>query len=199
MKLAIILAILMILLLGCSPSEPTINTTPVISGIQELMLDEKDLDQLRMTTAISESDIQMFELSNGTNCRTDEEYTNILDSSIGQYNICVYNIPSLNNTQIIIELQKFANYEALNNSYQYGSSHLYSVEGIISENDYGDQSTFRVNNENDYMGNLNNKSIYYYHLWFTKDEFMVHITSKGSEEAERYIADTGQLILSKFG
>lgn len=188
--MVIILAILLVLVGGCSivqesPSVPTINATPTISGIQELVLNEQDLQQLGM--------------SNGTNCLTDEEYTNIVDSSQGQYVICVYTLPSLNDTQIIIELQKFANLEALNGTYQYSSLHLYSIEGLISENVYGDQSRFRVNNEHDYGGQYNEPNVYYYHLWICKDLYIIHITSKGSMEAEEYIAKIGQRILSKFG
>ena len=201
MKLAIILAILLILIGGCStvqesPSVPIINTTHKISGTRELVLNEQDLQQLGMTEDINEQDIQLFEITEG-NCRTDEEYVNIVDSSQGQYSICVYYI--LNDTQVIIELQKFANLEALNGAYQYDSSHYYSIEGIISENTFGDQSRFRVNNEQDYGGEFNDPDVYFYHLWITKDKYLIHITSKGSKEAEEYIAKIGWRILSKFG
>jgi len=189
--LGIILAILLIIIGGFlivqNPlSGPTIKTTNTISGTQELALNEQDLQQLGMT-------------SNGTACQTEEEYTNIVDSSLGQYSFCNYIINSLNDTEVIIELQKFANYEALNGSYQYESQHLFSVQGLISENDYGDQSRFRVNNENDYGGQYNEPNIYYYHLWICKNEYLIHITSKGSREAEEYIPNIGRLILSKFG
>ncbi|MFH1052862.1 MAG: hypothetical protein V1740_00425 [Candidatus Woesearchaeota archaeon] len=204
MKMTLILVILLIFLGGCStvqesPSALVTNTTNKISGTQELVLDGQELAQLGMTSVINESDRQLFEISNGTDCRTDEEYTNIVDSSLGQYSICVYSIPSLYNTQIIIEFQKFADYEALNGSYLYDTSHLYSKEGLISENDYGDQSRFRVNNEHDYGGQYNQPDIYFYHLWFTKDEYLIHITSKGAKEADGYIENTGRRILSKFG
>ncbi len=205
MKLAIILAILLILIGGCSTvqdsqSGPTIKTTHTISGTQELVLNEQDLQQLGMTSDLNEQDLQQLEITgNGTNCRTEEDYSNIVDSSLGQYSICVYTIHSLN-TQVIIELQKFADYEALNGSYQYESSHLYSVQGLISENDFGDQSTFRVNNKNDYGGEFNAPGIYFYHLWITKDKYLIHITSKGgAKEAKEYIAEIGHRILSKFG
>jgi len=189
---------------GCStvqdsPSGPTIKTTRTISGTQELVLNKQDQQQLGMTSDLNESDLELFGLSNGTNCRTEEKYTNIVDSSQGQYSICIYTINSFDNTQIIIELQKFANYQALNGSYQYNSLHLFSVEGLISENDYGDQSRFRVNSEYDYGGQYNDPDVYYYHLWFSKDLYLIHITSKGSKEAEEYIAKIGQHILSKFG
>ena len=189
MKLAIILAILLILIGGCStmqdsPSEPTINTTNTISGTRELVLNEQDLQQLGMT-------------SGGTDCQTEEQTS--INSLPVQYIFCNYTINSLNDTELIIELQEFTNLEDRNNSYQYGSLHLYSVQGLISENDYGDLSRFRVNNENDYGGQYNDPNVYYYHLWICKDEYLIHITSKGSKEAEEYIAKIGQQILSKFG
>ena len=202
----IILAILLILVGGYlivqySQSGPTIKTNNTISGTQELVLNEQDLQQLGMTSDLNEQDLQQLGITgNGTNCRTDEAYTNIVDSSQGQYSICIYNISNLNDTQVIIELQKFANYEALNGSYQYDSLHLYSIQGLISENDYGDQSRFRVNNVNDYGGQYNEPGVYYYHLWFTKDLYLIHITSKGTEEAAGdSIRKIGRQILSKFG
>jgi hypothetical protein len=187
MKLVIILAILLMLIGGCStvqdsPSGPTIKSIHTISGTQELVLNEQDFQQLGIT---------------GHDCRTEEEYSNIEDSSLGQYTFCNYTI--LNDTEVIIELQKFANYEALNGSYQYSSLHLYSIEGLISENDYGDQSRFRVNNEHDYGGQYNEPNVYFYHLWICKDLYLIHITSKGrSKEAVDYIAKIGRRIVSKF-
>ena len=199
MKLAIILAILLILIGGCSTA-PTIKTTHTISGTQDLVLNEQDLQQLGMTSDLNEQDLQQLGVTgNGTNCQTDEEYTNIVDSSLGQYSLCIYNINSLNDTQVIIELQKFENSEALDGSYQYGSSHLYSVEGLISENDYGDKSRFRVSNVNDYGGQYNDPNVYYYHLWICKNEYLIHITSNRAKEAKEHIAKIGQTILSKFG
>lgn len=180
MKLAIILTILLIFISGCST-----KTTRTISGTQELILNEQDLQQLGMT---------------GHGCQTDEEYSNIVDSSLGQYSFCNYSINRLEDTELIIQLQKFANLEALDGAYQYDSSHLYSIEGLISENDYGDKSRFRVNNENDYMGQLNEPGVYFYHLWICKDLYLIHITSSGrSEDAKEYITKIGQQILSKFG
>ncbi len=205
MKLAIILAILLILIGGCStvqdlPLGPTIKTTNTISGTQELVLNEQDLQQLGMTSDLNEQDLQQLGVTgNGTNCQTDEEYTNIVDSSLGQYSLCIYNINRLNDTQVIIELQKFANLEALDGSYQYSSQHLYSIEGLISENDYGDQSRFRVSNVNDYGGQYNDPNVYYYHLWIVKNEYLIHVTSNRAKDAKDYIARIGQLILSKFG
>jgi len=205
MKLAIIiLAILLILITGCStvqpPSGPAVNTAQAISGTQDLVLNETDLQQLGLASDLTNQGLQQLGIAgSGTNCQTDENYSNIVDSSLGQYSICAYNISSLNDTQAIIELQKFANYEALNGSYQYGSLHLYSIEGLISENDFGDQSRFRVNNVNDYGGQYDKPGIYYYHLWICKDKYLIDISSSGSKDAEEYIAKIGRRILSKFG
>ena len=177
MKPTIILIILFILLIGCTRvQEPTINTT------QKLILNEQDLQQIGMR-------------SNGTDCKT-EEYETSEFSPLAQYSTCFYTIN--NHTEIIIELKKFTNFEDLNGSYQYDSSHLFSVQGLISENAYGDFSRFRVSNENDYGGQYNDPNIYYYHLWIVKDKYLIHITSKGKEEAKEYIAKTGRLILGKF-
>ena len=170
---------LVIVISGC------VHTGDKISGTRDLVLDEQDLQQLGMT---------------GHGCQTDEEYSNIVDSSLGQYSFCNYTINSLDDTEVVIELQKFANYEALDGTYQYDSSHLFGVKGLISENDYGDQSRFRVNSEDDYMGHLNEPGVYYYHLWICKDLYLIHITSSGgSEDAEGYVANIGRQILSKFG
>jgi len=193
MKKLLILLVLMsvIVISGCVNQQMTTTTSTIpttISGIQDLALNAQDLQQLGMTQVWNETD-----------CQTQENYTNIVDSSLGQYSICNYTINSLNDTWVMIELQKFANYEALNGSYQYDSQHLSSVQGIISENDYGDQSLFRVNNENDYGGQYNEPGVYYYHLWICKNLYLIHITSRGSQqEAREYIPRIGLQILSKF-
>jgi hypothetical protein len=186
MKLAIILAILLILIGGWLIVQ-VLPSGPTISGTQNMVLNEQDLQQLGMTSA-------------GTDCYTDEEYSNIVDSSLGQYSFCNYTINSLNDTWVVIELQKFANYEALNGTYLYDSSHLFGAKGLISENTYGDQSRFRVNSEDDYGAEFNEPGVYYYHLWICKNLYLIHITSSGrSKEADEYIAKIGRQILSKFG
>lgn len=100
---------------------------------------------------------------------------------------------------ITIILTRYSNTEDLNGAYQYDSSHYYSADGLISEDTYGDQSRFRVNSENDYGGELNDPNVHYYHLWITKDLYLIHITSKGVESDKVVVADIGERILSKFG
>ncbi len=155
-----------------------------ISGTQELVLDRQDLRQLGM-------------VDNGGGCWT-EEYETGVHSPLAQYSFCSYIISDLNDTEVVIELKKFTNPEDLNGAYQYESSHLFSAEGLISENEYGDQSRFRVNHEDDYGGQFNDPGVYYYHLWATKNEYLIHVTSKGTVQAEDHIARIGQRILSKF-
>ncbi|MBS3136574.1 hypothetical protein J4401_06500 [Candidatus Woesearchaeota archaeon] len=182
MKLAI-LAIILIFIVGCTINQDgesaqnrssLVQPIPRVSGTQDLLLNEQDIQQFGMR-------------SNGTGCQI-EEYPTSERSPLAQYGICLYTIEG-DDTQVVIELQKFTNSEDLNGTYQYSSLHLRGFEGLISENAYGDQSRFYVNNES---------AVYYYHLWISKNEYLIHITSKGSKEAEEYIAKIGQRILSRF-
>jgi hypothetical protein len=183
-----------------SPPQPVINTTHTISGIQELTLNAQDLQQLGIASDFNEQDrTQLGITGNGTNCQSDGDYSNIVDSTLGQHNICIYNVNGLNDTTIIIELTKFTDYEALNGSYGYSSSHLFGANGLISENDFGDQSRFHVSDPSDYGGEFNKPNEYYYNLYFTKGLYLIHITSGKNKEAKDYIAKIGRLILSKFG
>ncbi len=181
MKHTLILAMFLIFLAGCSigpqypSSGPTTRTTPTAPGTQEIVLNEQELQQLGMT-------------NDGTGCQT-EEYPTSENSALAQYSICNYIINRLNDTQVVLELKKFTNPEDLNGTYQYESLHLRGFQGLISENDYGDFSRFYVNNES---------AVYYYHLWVGKNEYLIHITSKGSMEAREHIASIGQQTLSKF-
>jgi hypothetical protein len=53
---------------------------------------------------------------------------------------------------------------------------------------------------NDYGGQFNEPGVYFYHLWICKDKYLIHITSKGTEEAAGdSVREIGQQILSKFG
>lgn len=189
MKLVIVLVILLIVVGGYLIWQDRRNTQNdyTVLGIQQLLLNEQDIQQLGMTRAWNEAD-----------CQKIEEQSSIY-SSVVQYNICNYTINNLNDTWVIIELKKFTNLEDLNSTYQYDSSHLYGAKGLISENDYGDQSRLRVNSEDDYGGEFNEPGVYYYHLWITKDLYLIHITSSGrSENVKEYVIQIGEQILSKF-
>ncbi|MBI4144620.1 hypothetical protein HY493_00245 [Candidatus Woesearchaeota archaeon] len=171
MKSDVILTILLIFIAGCArDGGPT--TVHAISGTPELVLDGQDLQQIGIA---------------GT-CRT-EEYQTDEHSPLAQYSFCNYSINSLTDTEVVLELKKFTDFEDLNGTYQYESLHLRGFQGLISEDGYGDLSRFYVNNES---------TVYYYHLWIVKNEYLIHITSKGSEDAGEYIEDIGRRILSKF-
>ncbi|HLD06435.1 MAG TPA: hypothetical protein VJC16_02790 [Candidatus Nanoarchaeia archaeon] len=172
-----ILAMLLIFIGGCAAvQDPPSGPAPEISGTQDLVLDEQDLQQLGMA-------------GDGTDCRTEGYPTNDR-SPLAQYSFCSYTVNTLDDTQIVLELQKFTNREDLYGTYQYASLHLRGFEGLISEDDYGDQSRFYVSNES---------AVHYYHLWTSRDEYLIHITSKGSREAREHIAGMGRRILSRFG
>ncbi len=193
MKIAI-LAILVLVIAGCSLKQETPPPQPTnVASITDLLLTNDDLAKLGLTTQVQE--IEVLGL-NGTNCRT-EKYTTTVDSPLGEYGICAYGIS--NHTQVIIELKKFTNLNDLNGSYQYDSLHYYSVQGLISENTIGDQSRFRVSNEHDYGGEFNDPSVFVYHLWFTKDLYLIHVTSKGTTDVKDDIVEVATMILEKFG
>jgi hypothetical protein len=140
---------------------------------------------------------QLGMTEDGADCKT-EEYETSESSPLVQYSICSYLIDDLDDTEVVIELKKFTNLADRNGSYQYESLHLRgyqgadkeAFEGLISENDYGDLSSFYYNNES---------TVYYYHLYICKEQYLIHITSKGTKDAEKPIAEIGRLILAKFG
>lgn len=172
MKLTAILAILIMLVSGCSLAKDG-GQPQNIAGTHELVLNEQDLQQLGMVGA----------------CQT-EEYQTDEFSPLAQYSFCNYTIDSFSDTEVVVELKKFTNFEDLNGTYQYESLHLRGFEGLISEDDYGDLSRFYVSNES---------TVYYYNLWIGKNEYLIHVTSKGSKDAGENIEKIGQRILSKFG
>ncbi|HII65423.1 TPA: hypothetical protein HA295_01445 [Candidatus Woesearchaeota archaeon] len=197
------LALFLLLIAGCSvyqdggtpPDSASVQTVP---GTPELALTEDDLQQLGMAPDFHNQDLQQLGItSNESNCHTEEQTA--FDLSGVQYTVCSYAIDSLNGTQVIIELKSFTNLTEAEDAYQYDSSHLYSAEGLISEDEYGNRSRFRVSNEHDYGGQYNDPNVTYYHLWIAKGAYLIHITSKGSSDARDYIANTGKLILLKFG
>ena len=82
MKVAILLTMLMISLAGCSTVQDRgLDVVPsdddAISGTLGLVLNETELQQLGMTVK---------------DCQTEQEYTNSVDSSFGQYTFCTYTV-----------------------------------------------------------------------------------------------------------
>ena len=78
---------------------PTTKTTHTISGTRELVLNEQDLAQLGITSEID--------------CNTEEYQTNAY-SPLAQYSFCNFTIKNLNDSQVVLELKKFTNFEDLN-------------------------------------------------------------------------------------
>ena len=182
MKIYIFLAVLLILVAGCSQKQEN-ETISKITGIQELVLSEQEVQQLGMT---SDKDCEI------------ETYETSPSSTLAQYGVCFYTMTN-DDTEVVIEYKKFTNQNDLNGAYQYESSHLRSSEGILEENTYGDQSKFYVNNENDYGAEFNPPGVFFYSLYFTKDEFLVHVTTKGmNEETKEDVANIGAVILTKY-
>ncbi len=181
MKVPIVVTILLLAIAACAPapSEPV----STVNGLEDIILTAPELQNIGMTT-------------NGSDCIV-ETYNTSEYSSLAQYSMCTYNITALN-TEVITQLYKFTNGSDLNGSYQYNSLHYFSVDGLISENTYGDQSRFRVNSVNDYGGEFNNPNITYYHLWTTKDLYLIHITSAGSKDAKSYLEEMATRMLAKF-
>jgi len=155
-------------------------------GISDLMLTKSDLDRLNLVEAFS---------FDGKACQIEEQES--ISSSSLQYAICNYTVKDLGETWVVVELKKFSSKEDLYNNYEYESQHLFSVQGLISENELGDKSRFRVSNENDFGGQYNEPGIYYYHLWVCKDDYLIHVTSRGSEKARDRVLEIGRTILSK--
>ncbi len=187
LKAGIFLVIILVILGGLLAAQSIprfLSSVPEISGTGDILPDEQGLRRFGM------------EIS-GLSCRT-EDYETGARASLAQYSFCNFTITSLNGTEVILEVKKYTNMEDRTGAYQYESSHLFGQEGLISENEYGDLSRFRVSSEDDYMGHLNNPGVYYYHLWICKDLYLIHVTSSGTVEAEDEVASVGEHILSQF-
>ncbi|HLC60421.1 MAG TPA: hypothetical protein VJJ52_03245 [Candidatus Nanoarchaeia archaeon] len=176
------------------------GSTHTISGVQELVLNEQDLKQLGLMT--SNRTFGPIVL-NGTDCQIEGWVYNQTVYLNNYSTWCTYTINSVKDTEVTIHyIGKITNPEDLNGTYQYNSGHYVSSKGIISENDFGDQSKFHVNSDEDYGAEFNKPGIYYYHLWFTKDGYLIEISNNGTKEGNKtkeYIAKIGRQILSKFG
>lgn len=181
MKIHVILAILLLFIVGCIQAQE--NEISSVSGIQELMFGSEDL----ITLGLTSSDV----------CEM-EEHEIGPSAPLAQSSTCFYTV-TRDNTEVVVQLEKFTNPEDLNGAFEYRSSHYRSSEGLLSENDYGDRSRFYVNNENDYGAEFNEPGVYFYSLWIVKDAYLMHVTSKGTEEAREDVSSMGLAILSKFG
>ncbi|MCX8179005.1 MAG: hypothetical protein N3D75_04225 [Candidatus Aenigmarchaeota archaeon] len=155
-------------------------------------------DLLRQNVELKIDDIEMENIGFSVANECVKEYYNQRQSSIKQYIYCNYTVNSLSDTWIFLEIKKFQNKNDLYNAYEYDSQHLFAADGIISENTYGDKSRFRINSKNDYGAEFVDPNISYYHLWICKNNYLIHITSKGSKQANEYIERMADLILSKF-
>ncbi len=186
-----ILAILLlaVFIVGCQ-STPQTTPTPVskVTSVSNLLLTYSNIESLNLVSNDSGCIIQVQEQT---------EY-----SPRGEYAMCTYYVNNFSGTQVIIEFSQFADENNLNGSYQYNSGHLTGSKGIVALNTFGDQSRFSHNSDDDYGAEFNDPNITYYHLWFTKDLYMVHVTSKGAtankEVDEVAISNIGKKILSKF-
>jgi hypothetical protein len=157
------------------------------NDVSELLLTKNDIYQLNLEEALS---------FDGKACLMEKQES--ISSSKMQYVICNYTMKDLDDTWVVVEIKKFTNKEDLYNNYEYESQHLFSAQGLISENELGDKSRFRVNNENDFGAQYNEPNIYYYHLWVCKDSYLIHVTSKGSQKAGDSVIRIGKTILSKI-
>lgn len=186
MRSTIYLIVFLIFLSGClTQQDKSLDNISPISQISQISQDIlPDNNEIRQLGIVSE----------GIVCNT-EEYDANDHSSLQMYSFCNFTIKNCNDTEVIIELSRYSDLKDLNYSYQYNSLHLRSKKGLISEDDYGDQSRFSVNHEQDYGGTFDDPKISYYHLWICKGPYLIHITSKGSIDAKRYIPDLGSMML----
>lgn len=172
---------------GCQsvtqPVTPSDDTSKVTS-VKDLQLTQSELTDLGLVGDTAGCSFESQEMS---------EY-----STRGEYSMCTYYVGDKNGSQIITELSLLADYGNLNGSFQYNSGHLQGAKGIISLNTFGDQSRFSRNSYDDYGAEFNKDNTTYYHLWFTKDLYLVHVTSKGVVSDKDYVESIGRQILSKF-
>ena len=165
--------ILIIFLVGCTAKQTTTKET----SAKELIPTK---EQIGATTEL--------------NC-TSEVYNTTEFSPLAEYSFCSFKI---NDSEFYLEIKKFSNQNDLNGSYQYDSSHLFGGKGFLNHTTYGDQSKLHVNAGDDYGAEFDPKGVSFYHLWFTKDLFLFHVTSRGIESDRASIEKIGHVILSKF-
>ncbi|MFH8080784.1 MAG: hypothetical protein QXO84_02800 [Candidatus Aenigmatarchaeota archaeon] len=155
------------------------------------------ISQKNKNFSFNELQIEELNLSTSDNCKMEKYETNEYNS-LSEYFSCNYTVNELKDTWIFVEIKKFENREDLENTYQYESSHLFGSKGLLSENELGEKSRFRVSSDDDYGAEFNPKGVYFYHLWICKGNYLIHITSKGEKEAGEYVKKIGQKIISNI-
>ena len=144
-------------------------------GTGDILLTIEDLEFLNL-------------VSNGTDCST-EEFETSEYSPLKGISTCFYDIQTLNESTVVVEIKEYIDFHNLNGSYQYNSLHMRGFQGLLHEDEFGDLSRFYVSNES---------NTYYYHFWIVQEPFLILVTSKGDSDARDYVEDIGKRILSKI-
>jgi hypothetical protein len=156
----ILFMFIVILLAGCS-SQITNESPELITT--EILIRQLDID-------FDECEHEAYETSES--------------SPLEEQSFC---IAYIDESEIVVVIQKFTNFHDLDGSYQYSSLHLRGFQGLINEDTYGDFSRFYFTED----------IVIYYNLWIIKDEFLIHITSKNLNEQE-VIEQIAENLLEKF-
>lgn len=188
------------LLVGCTTNTegPTAPADDSVADVRTLLLTAQDLQEIGLTPGGEAQTLEVIGLTSENGyCKT-EDYETGEFSPLAQLSTCSYTINGLADTSLIIEMKRFTNTNDLTGAYQYESSHLRGAKGLLEENTYGDQSRFSVNSDDDYGAEFNPPGVSFYSLYFTKDAYLVHVTTKGSADAKDDVAAIGKRILEKF-
>jgi len=191
---------LAVLLVGCTTTEegPTVPIDSSVVDVSTLLLAPQDIAEIRLTPGGEAQTLEVLGLtSDNQYCKT-ENYETSESSPLAQLATCSYTIDGMADTSVIIEMKRFTNSNDLTGTYQYESLHLRGAKGLLAENTFGDQSRFSVNSDDDYGAEFNPPGVSFYSLYFTKDSYLVHVTTKGSADAKEDVASIGRRILAKF-
>lgn len=202
MKQYLSVVLILILITGCQTMQ---ESGPAISGIQDLMLNEQDLQELGLTanpgglpnwTEYYPQGTDFFALTNGTHCELKES---LESSDYTNYRNCAYRS---SNTSFSIIVKRYSSGEDLNFSYGYDSTHYQGAAGIISVNEYGDRSLLRVNDPGDFTYQFVpfDPNIFHYNFYISKDLYLIRVYSEGEDkDAVESVKKIGEKIISKFG
>lgn len=191
---------LAVLLAGCAKTlvGPIELTESSVADVGTLLLAPQDIAEIGLTPGGEAQTLEVLGLtSDNKYCKT-ETYETSENSPLAQLATCSYTIDGLENTSLIIEIKRFTNANDLTGTYQYESLHLRGAKGLLAENTFGDQSRFSVNSDDDYGAEFNPPGVSFYSLYFTKDSYLVHVTTKGSADAKEDVEAIGRRILAKF-